>query len=281
MIERRYTPESELRHPVELLGQMLRDLRGARYLAWRILRRDLSARHRQTLLGYLWILLPPLAIALGLTLATRAEILRIAATDIPYPAYLVFSMSLWQTFSEALAGPPALIRRSRSVLARVYFPREALLVAGLGDILVNFTVRLVLIVAVFVVLRVPLSWSALASPPVAMVLIVLGYAIGLILAPLASLYEDLTRGIAIALTVWLFFSPVVYPMPSDGSAFGAVVRLNPVSPILVTARELAIGVPLSMPLACAVVAVLSVLGLCGAWLVCKVSMPSVIERLRA
>jgi lipopolysaccharide transport system permease protein len=281
MIERRYTPESELRHPLELLGTMLQDLRQARYLAWRILRRDLSARHRQTLLGYLWIVLPPLAIALGLTLATRAEILRIAATDIPYPAYLVFSMSLWQSFSEALAAPPALLRRSRSILARVYFPREALLVAGLGDILVNFAVRLMLIGAVFVVFRVPMSWSALATPPVAMVLIVLGYAIGLLLAPFASVYEDVTRGIVIALTVWFFFSPVVYPVPSDGSLFAAVVRLNPVSPVLVTARELTIGVSVSMPGACAAVAVLSILGLCVAWLVCKLSMPAVIERLRA
>src|SRR5919106_4221855 len=183
MIERRYTPESELRHPGELLGKVLHDLQGARYLAWRILLRDLGARYRQTLLGYVWILIPPLAIALGLTLATRAQILRIAATDIPYPSYLVFSMSLWQTFSEALAAPPALIRRSRSILARVYFPREALAIAGLGDILVNFTVRLMLIVAVFVVFRVIPSWSALAALPVAMVLIVLGYAIGLMLAP--------------------------------------------------------------------------------------------------
>jgi lipopolysaccharide transport system permease protein len=281
MIERRYTPESELRRPVELIAKMFHDLWGARYLAWRILVRDLSARHRQTLLGYVWILIPPLAIALGLTLATRARILHIAATDIPYPAYLVFSMSLWHTFSDAVAAPPALIERSRSILARVYFPREALLIAGLGDILVNFTVRLMLTVAVFVMFRVALSWSALAAVPVAMVLIVLGYAIGLLLAPVASVYHDLTRGTAIALTVWLFFSPVVYPVPHESSAFAAVVRLNPVSPVLVTARELMIGVPLSMPLACAVVAVLSVLGLGAAWLVYKLSMPSVIERLRS
>jgi lipopolysaccharide transport system permease protein len=281
MNERRYTPRSELRQPLRLLCTAIRDLKAARYLAWRILVRDLSARYRQTLLGYLWIVIPPVAVALGMTLAMRSQILRISETDLPYPAYLIFSMSLWQTFAEALAAPPSLIQKSRSVLARIYFPREALLIAGLGDVLVNFAVRVLLILSTFVLFDVSLTWGALLAVPVAAVLILLAYGLGLLVAPFASLYHDLSRAITIGLMIWLFFSPVLYPVPAADTVFGTLVRLNPVTPLLVTARELAIAAPLSMAANTALIAVLSLIALGAGWLVCKVSMPFVIERLRA
>lgn len=279
--ERIYSPESQLRHPMALLRTIVKDLWAARYLGWRILVRDINARYRQTLLGYAWIVIPPLSVALGLTLATRAQVFRVEATDLPYPVYLVFSVSLWQAFAEAIAAPPALIDKSRSLLARVYFPREALLISGAGDALVNFVVRVALIAAVFLAFGISLSWGALAAVPVAMSLIVLGYAIGLLLAPFATLYHDLSRGITIVLMLWLFLSPVLYPLPRTSGTFTTIVMLNPVTPLLVTAREMALGMPVTLGASCAMVVAFSVLALCVGWTVCKVSIPIVIERLRS
>ena len=89
-----YTPESYLRHPVELLGEMLRDLLASRELAWRLLVRDISAQYRQSLLGLVWAFLPPVITAAGLIFAKNAGALNINQTSIPYAAYVMFSVSL-------------------------------------------------------------------------------------------------------------------------------------------------------------------------------------------
>ncbi len=279
--EKVYSPASQLSRPGLLLRQMLRDLNNAKYLGWRILVRDLSARHRQTLLGYVWIIIPPMAVALGLTLATRSQVIRIESTNIPYPAYVVFSMSLWQTFAEAVTATSVLISRSNSILSRIYFPREALILAGLGDVCINFIVRLLLVFLVFIGFGVPVSTATLAAVPAAAVMVMLGFAFGLFIAPFAALYHDLIRGIAIGLMVWLFFSPVLYPVPRGEGLFASLVSINPVTPVLVTARELASGAPLTMLPYFSLVSVLAIVGLCISWVVCRLSLPFVIERLRA
>jgi len=80
-----YTSESLLRHPLLLFKQMWRDLLASRGLAWRLLVRDISAQYRQSFLGILWAFVPPVATAVGLTLANNAKVINISATDLPYP----------------------------------------------------------------------------------------------------------------------------------------------------------------------------------------------------
>src|SRR6266540_988753 len=144
-----YTPESELRHPGRLFAEMWRDLLASRGLAWRLLVRDISAHYRQSFLGFGWAFLPPVVMAVGFTLAGNANVINIAATNLPYPAYVMFSMILWQTFVEALNGPVVAVANAKQMLARVNFPREAIVLAKLGEVSFNFGIKLFLLVAVF------------------------------------------------------------------------------------------------------------------------------------
>ena len=124
-----YTPESQLRHPLQLFTQMWRDLLACRELAWQLLIRNISAQYRQSFLGILWAVLPPIVTAIGFTFANNAKIVNIGATDIPYPAYVMFSMALWQTFTEAINGPIQAVTSAKQMLSRINFPREALILA--------------------------------------------------------------------------------------------------------------------------------------------------------
>lgn len=273
-----YTPASRLRKPHALAAEMWRDLVASRELAWRLMVRDLSAQYRQSFLGVAWAFLPPIMLAAGFTLAGDAKVINVAATELPYPAYVMLSMMLWQTFVESLNGPVQAVSNARQMLTRIKFPREAIVLAKLGEVFFNFGVKLLLIAAVFVWYDVPLTRAAWLAPLALVSLVVLGTFLGLLLAPIGALYQDVANGLTVFTSLWLFLTPVVYPVPSAGT-FAAIVRANPVTPLLVTTRELATTGVVSDPYRFLAVSAAAFVGLLVTWVVFRLAMPFVIERV--
>ena len=276
----RYTPESRLRRPGQLLREMWRDLLASRELAWRLLVRDISAQYRQSLLGVFWAFIPPTVAAAGLTLAANAKVINFGVTDLPYPAYVMFSMALWQTFVEALNGPIKAVTAAKSMLAKINFPREALILSQLGQVFFNFAIKLILIMGLFLWFRMSVSWTVILAPVALINLVMLGTFFGLLLAPIGALYSDFSRGLTLATSLWLFLTPVVYPVPNSGT-FGMLVNLNPVTPLLVTTRELATTGMLSNPSGFWLASAIAMGGSLVAWLIYHLAMPFVVERMSA
>lgn len=273
-----YKPESMLRHPIQLFRLMWRDLLASRELAWRLMVRDISAQYRQSFLGVTWAFLPPIVMAVGFTLAGEANIINIGVTDLPYPAYVMFSATLWQTFVEALNGPVQAVTVAKPMLARVNFPREALILAKVGEVLFNFAIKLILIVGLFIWFRIPVSWTVILAPVALIHLIMLGTLIGTLLSPLGVLYQDVSKGLTLFTGFWLFLTPVVYPVPNDG-LFGFLVKLNPVTPLIVTIRELATTGLVTDAYRFWIVSVITWIGLLLTWIAFRLAMPYVIERV--
>lgn len=239
--------------------------------------RDIKAQYRQSLFGVAWAFLPPIAVAAGFTLASRAKIINVGATDLPYPAYVLFSTALWHTFVEALNAPLQAVSAAKPMLARINFPAEAIILAKLGEVVFNFLVKSILIVAAFIWFQVPVRATALLAPVALLHLIALGTCLGLLLAPLGSLYQDVGRALAVFIGFWFFLTPVIYPVPSGGT-FRLIVKLNPVTPLLVTTRELATTGIVSSPWSFAAVGASAFIGLLLAWAIYRLAMPFVIER---
>jgi lipopolysaccharide transport system permease protein len=162
----------------------------------------------------------------------------VGETDIPYPAYVMFNTALWQTFVDAATGPVQAVIQAKPMLARVNFPREAIVLAKLGEVGFNFGIKLILIVGLFLYFRVPVSWGAIVTPVALIHLILLGTLVGVLLAPIGVLYQDVSKSLNMIMGFWLFLTPVIYPVPTEG-VFGALVAWNPVTPLLSTIRELA------------------------------------------
>jgi lipopolysaccharide transport system permease protein len=257
---------------------MWQDLLASRELALRLLIRDIRAKYRQSLLGVFWAFIPPVILAAGFTLAKGSGIVNLGNTELPYPAYVMFSMTLWQTFVESLNGPIQAVTSAKAMLARINFPREAIILAKLGEVFFNFGIKLILIIGLFIWFKIPVTWSVILAPVALIHLILLGTFIGLLLAPLGGLFQDITLGITLFTGLWLFITPVVYPVPDNG-VFGTIVRFNPVTPLLVTTRELATTGVISDPQGFWVASLLTVLGLLLAWIVYRLAMPFVIERI--
>jgi lipopolysaccharide transport system permease protein len=273
-----HTPESILRHPRQLVHEMWRDLLRSRQLAWRLMIRDISAQYRQSALGFFWAFLPPLVMAAGFTLASDANIVNPGRTDLPYPVYVMFSTALWQTFVESLNGPVQAVSTAKPMLARVNFPREALILAKLGEVLFNFAIKLILIVGLFIIYRVPVSWTVILAPVGLIHLILLGTLVGMLLSPLGALYQDVSKGLTMVTGLWLFLTPVVFPVPTQG-LFRTLVNLNPVTPLLVTTRELATTGVLSTAPGFWIVSGLTIISLLFTWIAFRLAMPYVIERV--
>ncbi len=273
-----YTPESSLRHPLKLFKEMWYDLLASRELAWRLMMRDMNSQYRQSLLGVAWAFLPSIIMAIGFTLAKEANVIQVGKTDLPYPVYVMLSSVLWQTFVEALNAPLQAVMLAKPLLAKVNFPREALILAKLGEIFFNFAIKVILIIALFIWFKVPITWNILLAPVAIINLVLLGTFIGVFLAPLGILYHDVSKALTLITGFWLFITPVIYPVPKKG-IFSLLVNLNPVTPLLVTARELATTGLISYPIQFWVVTVLTLLGLILTWILFRLAMPFVVERV--
>ena len=272
------TPDSQIRHPLKLFKGMWFDLLASRELAWRLLVRDISAQYRQSLLGFFWAFVPPIVTALGLVLARDKGVINIAETDLPYPAYVMFSMTLWQTFVESLNAPIMGIGQAKAMLAKINFPREAIVLAKLGEVFFNFAIKLILIIALFIWFQMPVTWSILLAPVALIHLVILGTAIGVFLSPLGVLYNDVSKALPMVMVPWLMVTPVIYPVPKEGW-FGAIVNLNLVTPLLVTTRELATTGVISDPMRFWLVSGIAFIALLVAWVIYRLAMPFIIERM--
>ncbi|EHC14941.1 ABC-2 type transporter [Fischerella thermalis JSC-11] len=273
-----YRPESRMRHPLQLFRAMVYDLLASRELAWRLLVRDISAKYRQSFLGIFWAIIPPVIMAAGFTFAKGSGVVNLGNTELPYPAYVMFSMTLWQTFVEALNGPVQAVTSAKPMLARINFPREALIIAKLGEVFFNFGIKLILIFGLFLWFKIPITWSVILAPVALIHLVLLGTFIGLLLAPMGALYQDFSMGLTLISGLWLFLTPVVYPVPNSG-VFGSIVKLNPVTPLLVTTRELATTGVISNPQGFWIASLIAILGLLLAWIIYRLAMPFVVERI--
>lgn len=275
-----YTPASSLQSPTRMAREMWRDLKASRQLAWRLMVRDISARYRGSLLGILWAFLPPVATALVFVVLNNWKVINIGTTDIPYPAFVMFGTILWGLFTASINAPLNAVSSSKSILARINFPREALILSGIGQILFDFCIKLLILAAVFVIFRAPLTWGVLLTPFAILMLILLGITLGLLLTPIGTLYADVSAALSTVTSLWFFITPVVYPLPQRWP-FSLLSILNPVSPLLSGARDLATKGTLDNPILFLIVSVLTLVILIFAWILYRLSMPILIERMSA
>jgi lipopolysaccharide transport system permease protein len=275
-----YTPDSQLRNPGVLVREMIADIARSRGLAWRLFVRNISAQYRQSLLGYFWAFLPPLFTMAVWVFLNSQKIINVEDPGMPYPVFVLTGTVLWQTFVDAINSPLKVVNESKGMLAKINFPHEALVLAGLGEVLFNFAIRILLLVGIFIWFRVSVPATLPLALPGVLALIALGLMFGVLLTPPGVLYGDVGRGITILTQFWFFLTPVIYPMPKEGIA-ALLTQLNPVTPVLLTTREwLTLG-SASQLTGFWIVSGFSIIFLLFGWLLYRIAMPHLIARMSA
>lgn len=269
---------SAVRQLDKLLQSLLIELPASMDLSLRLAQQNIRARYRKSFLGILWAMLPPLTITAGFTLASRANIFQVGETLLPYPIYVLIGTVLWQLFAECLEGPYNALENARSYITRVTFPREAFLFAQFFEILFSAAIRLSVALAFAIVMGIAPVSSMVLFPVASIAVIILGCAIGLLIAPALILFGDSIHALRLVLAYGLFLTPVVYPPPSSGILYW-IVTVNPVTPLMMSARESLVGWGLSSPIGFPIVLIASVATLIAGMLMMRIALPFLIERM--
>jgi lipopolysaccharide transport system permease protein len=269
---------------LDAFRESIHDLRAdffhAKTLAWRFFLRDTRADHRQSLLGYLWLVFPALANTVTWVFLNNQGVVNIDSGNVPYPLFVLSGTILWTAFNGSLMGMLGVVSAARGYLAKVNFPQEALIYsAWLKSLLDAFLAALVLIPALFLFKTVFVPSMILFLVALLGSLIV-GWAIGLIVIPIATLYNDVSRAIQIVLRFGFFLTPVIFQLPGAGFA-RRLMLLNPVTPIVVTGRDWITGSGEAMIQGFATVTGVSLLILAAGLVFYKVALPHLIERISA
>lgn len=267
-----------LSRPGDFLRGMFKDLAASRALAWRLLVRNLTSQYRQSVFGYLWILFGPLVATAGFVFLSAHGILRMGDTGSPYVLYVFVGTLLWQVFTDALHLPLRWFSTFKSTLSRVNFPHEAIVLAAFGEVLTHFAIRFVLLHIFLFAFGTSVTFSSLFAVLVVFVLIVLGLTVGVLLVPPGLLLGDVERSFYPLTMLWFVATPVIYPPPATWPA-SLINQFNPVSPLLITARELLLGGTITHLGSFLLVFGLTICGAFVSWIMLRLAMPHLVERV--
>lgn len=273
-----YTPDSSLNHPVRMLADMFRDLIAGRELALQLAIRDIKAQYRQAFLGIFWALILPLANTATWIFLNRTGIVSVGETELPYPIYVFTGTMIWAIFMDALNAPLMQTTAAKTMLAKINFPREALIISGILQTIFNGSIKTGLVIVVLFLFGIYPDWHLILFPLAVISMILAGTTVGLLITPIGLLYTDVGKGIPLVMQFLMFVSPVVFPMPTVGWA-AKIFELNPLTPLILVARDWLTGMPTEYLWPFVTINLLFLLVLLMVSVIYRIAMPIMIERI--
>jgi len=239
-------PTTVIRAPslsLSALFQALRRLAQYRDLLVTLSVHRLKVRYKQSVLGPSWAVLQPTLLMLIYTVIF-SRIIRVPTEGAPYAVFAYCALLPWTFFSTAISSATNSLVSHFSLVTKVYFPREILPLTYVIAALVDFLVASVLLGALMAWYDMSLSrWALLAIPTVG-VLALFTIAVSLLLCAVQVRYRDIGMALPLLLQVWMFATPVVYPLTLVPQRWQALYSINPMVGIVESFRRVILqGVP--------------------------------------
>ncbi len=225
------------------------------FFSWR----DWILRYKQTALGSLWAVVQPV-LSVGVFSVFFGKIGKIPSNGIAYPLFSFSGLIVWIFFSNTVARCSSSIVGNSHLIGKVYFPRILLPLAAVCPAFFDFAISAsVLVVALFFFQVAPPSLGAVLFLPL-MILCVAAFSlgVGLALGALNVKYRDVNNGISFLLQLWMFATPVVYPVSMIAPHHRWLLGLNPMTGYVEGVRSLIFGTPMEW-----VLLAMSLLTTCG------------------
>jgi len=272
------TPHSGLEGFRDAVTSLIGDFARAWNLGWRLFLRDTSAEHRQSILGYFWLIVPALANTLIWVFLNGQKVINIDTGAVPYPVFVLTGTILWTAFNGALMSVIGVINAARGVLAKVNFPHESLVYSAFVKSITDAAFASLLLLPAVLAFGVRLNPQMLLFPVSVLASMMIGWAFGLIFLPVAALYSDVSRAIQLVLRFGYFLAPVIFMLPQNGIA-RRLMLLNPATPVIMTGRSWLTGSPEALPGPFVLVFIGAGALIVAGLVIYKVSLPHLIERL--
>ncbi len=201
----------------------IQELKHYRYLLKQLVRRDIVARYKRSVLGVAWTMLNPLGTMLIMTFVFSNLFKSVQS----YPVYILSGLIAWNFFAQGTNAAMSGLVWGGSLMQRIYLPRTIFGVSAIGTALVNLLLSVVPLLVVMLITQTTIHLTFLFLP--ISILLLTGFALGfgLLLSALAIFFPDVAEMYQILLMAWMYLTPVIYPEEIIPAQFMTIYRINP------------------------------------------------------
>jgi len=200
----------------------------------------LTVRYKQSLLGWAWAALQPLALMTIYTVIFT-RVTKVATGGIPYPIFVLSALLPWTFFSSSVLNAVSGLTAYPNLLTKMYFPREIIPFSYLAAAFADFCIASVILGGLLLHYKVPLGWNLLYAVPIIVLLTAFVAAIALFFSAVQVRFRDIGLAMPLLLQVWMFTTPVVYSLQAVPARFRALYLLDPVAGLIESFRSVVIA----------------------------------------
>jgi lipopolysaccharide transport system permease protein len=227
---------------IKMIGH-LRELNSRRELLWMWSQREIRIRYKQSVLGVAWAVLQPLVLMIMFTVVFSVFV-RVPTDGIPYPLFSYTALLPWTLFSTALTFAVPSLVNNMNLVTKIYFPREILPMASVAAAFVDFLVASIVFLGLMIFYQIPLRSTMLWVPFVLGIQIVLVLGVVLTAAPISVRYRDIRFVVPLGIQLWMYASPVIYPVTLVPEQWRTLYMLNPMAGLITSYRNvILLGLP--------------------------------------
>jgi len=201
-----------------------------------LVKREIKAKYKQSILGYAWVILVPLINLLVLTLVFSFFI-RIPTGDVPYYIFLFTALVPWTYTANAITFATSSLVSNSTLITKIYLPSEVFPLSAIFSKMIDLILSSIILLVFILVSKITIHWTILFVPLIFMVQFLLITGVSLILSALNVFYRDVQNIISVLLTIWMYLTPVVYPQEMVPARFLFIYNLNPMTAIVNSYRN--------------------------------------------
>lgn len=224
------------------------DLKGIwryRDLYYMYVKRDIITVYKQTILGPLWFLIQPILTTI-MYMFVFGGLAGISTDGVPQPLFYMSGILLWNYFNAAFMVSSNVFTANASVFGKVYFPRLVVPLSGITSNLIKFGIQLLLFVLIYLYyyiqgVNLTINWSLLLFPILILMIAFHAMSWGLIISALTTKYRDLTQLVTFGIQLFMYLTPVIYPLSAAPEKYRIFISLNPLTPIFETFKYSCMG----------------------------------------
>jgi lipopolysaccharide transport system permease protein len=216
-----------------------------RDLIWLFVRRDFVAQYKQTVLGPLWFFIQPLFTSLVFTVVF-GKIAKIPTDGIPNFLFFLAGSVCWGYFAESLNKSSSTFIDNAHIFGKVYFPRLVIPLAIVISNIFKFLLQFGLFLAFWIYFyqagaEISITRWALLLPFLILQMALLGIGCGILVSSLTTKYRDLSLVVGFGVQLWMYATPVVYPLSQIPHRFRVFFAFNPMTSVVETFRLAFLG----------------------------------------
>jgi lipopolysaccharide transport system permease protein len=214
-----------------------------RELLAQITQREIKSRYKQSVLGYFWVILNPLIqmIVMSFVFSTIMRIPTHANQNIPYIVFLYTAMLPWTLFANTVSSSANSLVSNSSLITKVYFPRSIFPIATLLSKIVDFLFASLILIVFMFIFKIPFTPNALWFIPIFLIQQIFTLGLSFFFAAANLFYRDIQYLLGLVLMLWMYLTPIIYPIEIIPDRYHVFFKLNPMSVLTNAYRQCILG----------------------------------------